>query len=358
MDTAGEGRAEIVPASKDVSVAGWRLSLVGDLAALLVLAVVALLAGALVNAFHVEPLPWRYRSRAQTIGDAVVYLREPLGSPVASKEPAESPHEIRLEEFQPFVTERKGLILDARPAVFYRDAHIPGALSLPRETFAEDYPRLRGQLEGYKDRPIAVYCSGPDCPDSQLVADALTKLGYRRLVIYTSGWEEWSQTGLPTGRHFRQAMNAVANKGRGVALWILRLALSAIFLYAGVAKMRGAQGFAESVASFRLLPGALITPTALTLPPLEILGAALALSGGRLRRIGAFCLFALLIAFMTALLSALTRGLQVDCGCFGTDHFDILSPTKNIWVALGRDMVLGAVAWVLYADARRQSAVL
>lgn len=172
-------------------------SLGTDIAGMLILGSVSLLLAGLLNSVRHPPLPWIYESRAQTIDQAVTQLQGHSSPPAATVAPDELPHEIRLDEFQNFVSNHEGLILDARPAVFYREAHVPGALSLPRETFAETYQALRATLEASKDRPMVIYCSGPDCPDSQLVGDALTKLGYRRLLIYTSGWEEWSQTGLP-----------------------------------------------------------------------------------------------------------------------------------------------------------------
>ena len=167
-----------------------------DLAALLGLATISFLVGCLINAVRTKPLPWVYQSRAQTMDEAVQRLGQAAATPPPDVQ-GEPPHEIRLDEFQSFVAERKGLVLDARPRVFYREGHVPGALNLPREAFAEEYPRLRVALEPSKDRPIAIYCSGADCPDSQLLGDALTKLGYHRLLIYTSGWEEWTQAGLP-----------------------------------------------------------------------------------------------------------------------------------------------------------------
>ena len=196
MNVGGEKFSEsasTVKSAYDGKGRGW----VSDLIGLLVLAVIALFVGGLVNASRVEPLPWVYRSREQVMSATVARLQEVPRPPPTANQPSAPTHEIRLEEFQPMVAERTGLVIDARPAVFYRESHVPGALSLPRETFAEDYPRMRDRLEAYRDRLIAVYCSGPDCPDSQLVADALTKLGYQRLVIYTSGWDEWSKTGLP-----------------------------------------------------------------------------------------------------------------------------------------------------------------
>lgn len=163
-----------------------------DCGALAALALTALAVGGLVNALRAEPLPWVYVGRAKTLDATVAELT--TDRPAV---PATPPQEIRLEDFQSFVLEGKGPVLDARAKSFYDLAHVPGAVSLPRGAFGEDYPPLREKLDAYRDRPVAVYCSSADCPDAQLVADALAKLGYRHLLIYTSGWEEWSQTGLP-----------------------------------------------------------------------------------------------------------------------------------------------------------------
>lgn len=160
---------------------------------LFVLVLGSLVAGYAVNAFRAEPVPWIYASRAKTMDTAVASL----SADVAGQDAAPTAQEIRLEDFQAFVMNHQGLVLDARPRVFYDLAHVPGAVSLPREAFAEEYAHAREKFEANKDRPVAVYCSGADCTDSQLVVDALTKLGFRHLLIYTSGWEEWSQTGLP-----------------------------------------------------------------------------------------------------------------------------------------------------------------
>ena len=168
-----------------------------DSAALVVLVAISFALGSLGNLLRAKPLPWVYRDPGETLTAAVSQMGKASAKPIPAEASGEPTHEIRLEEFQQFVAAHRGLVLDARPAVFYREAHVPGAVSLPTESFAEEYPRLRATLEPHKDQPIALYCSGADCPDSQLLADALAKLGYRQLRIYTSGWDEWSQTGLP-----------------------------------------------------------------------------------------------------------------------------------------------------------------
>ena len=150
----------------------------------------------------------------------------------------------------------------------------------------------------------------------------------------------------------RNAVKSLGKTAVQAGLWLLRLALSGVFIYAGALKLRDPHSFSESVASFRLLPPMLVNPVALTLPMLELFAAVMALGAGRWRRLGAFSLLALLVVFLLALATALARGINVDCGCFGADNFDVLAPSKNLWGAIGRDLALGASAWVLYAVAR------
>ncbi len=167
-----------------------------DLAAFGALALLSLLAGVSINGLHRRPLPFWYQSRAERLraaaaGLAPVALAKP-GSPATPK-----PGEIGLDEFQAFALARKGVVIDARSSFFYGEGHVPGALNVSREGFQRDYQRVGSRLSAHKTDAIAVYCSGADCHDADLVADALAAMGYEKLLVYREGWEEWSQSGLP-----------------------------------------------------------------------------------------------------------------------------------------------------------------
>ena len=145
------------------------------------------------------------------------------------------------------------------------------------------------------------------------------------------------------------------HRSRRLALFLCRLALAAVFMWSGTGKLLAPpQTFADSVASFRLVPNALISPIALALPPFEILLGA-ALFAGWPRRLGAFGAFLLSGLFLAALTAALARGLPVDCGCFGPGASWLpLTATQRTGFDLGRDLLLTAASLVLY---RRQLAV-
>ncbi len=96
-----------------------------------------------------------------------------------------------------------------------------------------------------------------------------------------------------------------------------RLAIGAVFLYAGVVKGLDPQGFAKAIYNYRILPDGLINPMAIVLPWVEVVvGASLLMGlwvlGGSLLASG------LLAAFAAALGLNLARGLDIDCGCFST----------------------------------------
>ena len=64
--------------------------------------------------------------------------------------------------------------------------------------FARDYRRLSPALKAATDKPVIVYCSGGECHDSRLVANALLTLGFGDVRVFAGGWEEWQAAGLPT----------------------------------------------------------------------------------------------------------------------------------------------------------------
>ena len=121
----------------------------------------------------------------------------------------------------------------------------------------------------------------------------------------------------------------------------ISFAIAAVFLYASLGKIREPLQFADSIAAFKMLPAPFINPLALSLPLFEA-GCALLLLVPSTRPIGALAVELLCAMFFTALLSALLRGLTLDCGCFGAG----IPSRSAMWVELGLDVILfvGAVS--------------
>lgn len=107
-------------------------------------------------------------------------------------------------------------------------------------------------------------------------------------------------------------------KTRRVLLLAGRLLLAAIFLAAGIAKLREPWlQFAVSVNSFKIVPDSMLEPVARTLPWLEVVLGLAILSGIKLRwtTVAATLMLGM---FLSVLLRSWALGLEVDCGCFGS----------------------------------------
>jgi rhodanese-related sulfurtransferase len=165
-----------------------------DLGAVFLIALASLAAGLLVNRFSARPLPLVYQNPEQRFDAELTSL---VAAPPFALPPAAT---IELAQFRAAVENKGVLILDARPASFFTQGHVPGALNLARDDFAHDYRHLAGVLNAARDKPIIVYCSGGICHDSRLVANALMTLGFNNVSVFTGGWEAWSAAKLPVSR--------------------------------------------------------------------------------------------------------------------------------------------------------------
>ena len=98
---------------------------------------------------------------------------------------------------------------------------------------------------------------------------------------------------------------------------LCQIAIGLIFAVAGMAKLGDLGAFAEQIHNFRIAPAATENLLALSLPGIEVV-AALALVLNIRARSGAVVVTGLMAVFTVAVLAALARGLDIECGCFGT----------------------------------------
>ena len=100
--------------------------------------------------------------------------------------------------------------------------------------------------------------------------------------------------------------------------WILILACAGIFLYAGIPKLLNPAGFMRAIGTYQLFPHTLSAIAAYYMPALEIC-AALALFLPATRKAAWGLLSALMIFFIVLYAISLVRGLDISCGCFGSN---------------------------------------
>ena len=94
-----------------------------------------------------------------------------------------------------------------------------------------------------------------------------------------------------------------------------RIALALVFLAAAPQKIIAPADFATAIGNYAILPEVLVNFTALTLPWLELVVAALLLCRAWMKP-ALFLANAMLVVFLAALVSARLRGIDLSCGCF------------------------------------------
>jgi uncharacterized membrane protein YphA (DoxX/SURF4 family) len=98
---------------------------------------------------------------------------------------------------------------------------------------------------------------------------------------------------------------------------LARLLVGGVFLVAGALKVPDPAAAVRAVRAYRLLPEPLVAPVAFGLPVIEI-AVGLALILGVFVRTAAVVSALMLVVYMAGIGSAWARGLQIDCGCFGS----------------------------------------
>ena len=96
-----------------------------------------------------------------------------------------------------------------------------------------------------------------------------------------------------------------------------QIGIGLVFAVAGLAKIGNPAAFAEDIHNFRMIPVALENLVAVALPWIEIV-AAVALVLGVRARPAAVLSAGLMAVFTVAVIVAMGRGLDIECGCFGT----------------------------------------
>jgi uncharacterized membrane protein YphA (DoxX/SURF4 family) len=101
-------------------------------------------------------------------------------------------------------------------------------------------------------------------------------------------------------------------------LLALRLILGAIFIYAAWTKLRESWLlFAMAIDAYGVLPQWGVTAVARGLPWLELGLGILLIAGFRLK-ISSTAVSLLLLTFFALMVRSYARGMEINCGCFGT----------------------------------------
>jgi putative oxidoreductase len=96
-----------------------------------------------------------------------------------------------------------------------------------------------------------------------------------------------------------------------------RLVVGGVFIWAGVSKIIDPLEFAQNIANYRVFPAGISFFVALVLPWIEVIcGVFLIL--GIFRYASALLLSGFLAVFLVLITATIIRGIDIDCGCFGS----------------------------------------
>jgi len=104
-------------------------------------------------------------------------------------------HEISFENAVRIYKSKQAVFLDARYPAEYKAGHILGSINLPADLFDEYYLAISEKFS--PEDPVVIYCSGPDCEFSAILADILRDMGCKKLMLFEGGYSAWKEAGYP-----------------------------------------------------------------------------------------------------------------------------------------------------------------
>ncbi len=100
---------------------------------------------------------------------------------------------ITRTEVQALIDADAVTVVEALPAEYYEQGHLPGAINIPHTEVRELAPTMLPD----KDAQIVVYCANEPCANSGIATHVLLKLGYTNVRDYEAGKADWVEAGLP-----------------------------------------------------------------------------------------------------------------------------------------------------------------
>jgi uncharacterized membrane protein YphA (DoxX/SURF4 family) len=125
-----------------------------------------------------------------------------------------------------------------------------------------------------------------------------------------------------------------------------RFYLGYIFILACLHKIAHPGTFALDIATYDLLPLSLVNLTAITLPWIELAAGIMLVAGYRVRG-ASLAVAGMMVMFIIAIVLALSKGLDMSCGCFASqaakdeDPITYMTVLRDLgWLALSLYVVI------------------
>ena len=100
----------------------------------------------------------------------------------------------KMDIFKEKLSDSKTILVDARPELFYRLSHIPGAISFP-EGITESKDLAIWEKSIPQDAVIIIYCSDSKCRMADDLATKMSAIGLTS-SIFLPGFAAWEKAGM------------------------------------------------------------------------------------------------------------------------------------------------------------------
>lgn len=104
----------------------------------------------------------------------------------------------------------------------------------------------------------------------------------------------------------------------GLLTTVVRLVIGFIFLSYGIGKIANPGQFVTEIGNYDIVPNFSLNILALILPWVETICGIMLIAGIKIRANAAIT-SALMLVFIVAVISAMVRGLDINCGCSSTN---------------------------------------
>lgn len=102
-----------------------------------------------------------------------------------------------------------------------------------------------------------------------------------------------------------------------ILLFLSRFILAGVFILSGIEKVSDVSSFSSILTNYKIFPSWSVNLIAITLPWIELINGILLLYGYKKKEI-ALIFGIVLIFFIVLIFISILRGLDINCGCFGT----------------------------------------
>ncbi len=133
------------------------------------------------------------------------------------------------------------------------------------------------------------------------------------------------------------------NNKNQLFMMIIRVVLGVVFIYASIDKILFPARFAEIIYHYKVLPIEMLNIIAILIPWLEA-GLGLLLIFDIWTDMASLILGVLSFVFILLIVSAMIRGLNIQCGCFSLDNKESVVGTQRII----EDLIITVGCFILF----------